>query len=169
MEIDRMSSSRNNLEKLLDESATRANAFTRKIMPNTMTGNEAAAFINDKGNSAIVATVRKNGSPHTAWNPIAFVDERLYTYADPSSVCYKNMKRDGRVSVAITGKSDAIFIQGEASDVGKVNQSIDTLLARIFSVVKGWIPPSSYNYASLAECQASIFEIEISKILTFKT
>jgi hypothetical protein len=169
METNHTSSNHKNLDRLLDESANRANTFTRTIMPNAMTTREVVDFINEKRNSAIVATVRKDGSPHAAWNPIAFVDEKLYTYADPSSVCYKNMKRDGRVSVAITGKSDAIFVQGEAREVGRVNQLIDTLLAGIFLVVKGWIPSSSYNYASLGECQASIFEIRISKILTYKT
>ena len=163
-----MSSSNQNLETLLNESLGRASSFTRIIMPSTLTAGEVIDFMNEKENAAIIATVRRDGSPHTAWNPIAYVEGKLYTYADPHSVCYKNLKRDGRVSVVITAGSKAVFIQGEGKEVGQVNKLIDTLLERILSVVKGWIPPSSYNYSSLAECEASIFEIKMSKIITYK-
>jgi hypothetical protein len=134
-----------------------------------MTAEEVISLVNDRSSAAIIATIRGDGSPHTAWNPIAYVDGSLYTYSDPHSVCYKNLKRDGRLSVAITGGDKAVFIQGTAKETGRVNELIDTLLARIFSVVKGWIPSSSYNYASLADCQASIFAIRMVKIITYKT
>ena len=164
-----MASSHQNLQALLEDSLKRTSSFTRTIMPRTMTAEEVIGFVNEKKNAAIIATVRKDGSPHTAWNPIAYVDGKLYTYADPHSTCYKNLKREGRVSVAVTGGSKAVFIQGEAEEAGQVSKMIDTLLARILSVVKGWIPASSYNYASLADCQASIFEIKMAKIITYKT
>lgn len=157
----------NNLQQLIDRSLQKSTSFSRSIMPNSMSADEIVLFINAAG-SAVIATVRENASPHTAWNPIAYVDEKLYTYGDPSSVFYKNVKRDGRVSLAITSGGKAAFIEGRAIEVAKVNQVIDTLLASIRSVVKAWIPDSSYNYSSLRECKASIFEIEISRILSYK-
>jgi uncharacterized pyridoxamine 5'-phosphate oxidase family protein len=154
-------------QSLLDESLRRSNSFTRKIMPQTMTAREAISFINQERN-AIIATVKRNGSPHVAWNPLAYVDDKLYTYADPNSVCFKNLIRNGKVSLAITSGNKAVFIEGESNKVGEVNKMIGTVLARIRSVVTNWIPDHSYNYASLAECQASIFEIRIGKILSYK-
>jgi hypothetical protein len=56
-------------------------------MPKTMTATEVVALING-GKSAIIATGRKNGSPHTVWNPIAYVEEKLYTYGDSSNVVH---------------------------------------------------------------------------------
>ena len=78
-----------------------------------MTADEVVPFINGERN-AIIATVRKDGSPHSAWNPIAYVENKLYTYADPHSVCYTNLQRDGRVALAITSGGKAVFIEGEA-------------------------------------------------------
>jgi uncharacterized pyridoxamine 5'-phosphate oxidase family protein len=52
----------------------------------------------------MIASVRKNGSPHAAWNPFAFVENRLYIYADPNLACYKNIVRDPRVALAITSR-----------------------------------------------------------------
>ncbi len=155
------------LQSLLDDSLRKSNSFTRTIMPKTLTASEVVSFINGNRN-AIIATARKDGSPHTAWNPVAYVDKKLYTYADPSSRAYKNFQRDGRVALAITSGDNAVFIEGKAAKVGEVSKMIDTLLAKIRSVVKNWIPDSSFNYGSLAECQASIFEIKIHKILSYK-
>jgi uncharacterized pyridoxamine 5'-phosphate oxidase family protein len=151
----------------MEMSWKRSSSFTRTIIPKTMTAQEVIDFINVTRNG-IVATIRKDGSPHTAWNPVAYVEDKLYTYADPNSVCYRNLHRDGRVSVAIALGSKAVFVEGEAKEVGQVSKMIDTLLAKILSEVKDWIPKSSVTYVSLAECQASIFEIKITKILSYK-
>jgi hypothetical protein len=72
------------------------------------------------------------------------------------------------VALAIASEDKAVFIEGNAVEVAKVNKVIGTLLASIRSIVKKWIPDSSYNYASLEECQASIFEVKISRILSYK-
>lgn len=136
-------------------------------MPKSMTAGEIVSFINAE-KSAVIATARKNGSPHTAWNPLAYVNEKLYTYGDPNSAFYKNAKRDGRLAVAITSGDKAVFIEGTAIEIAKVNEVTKTLLANIRAIVKNWIPDSSYNYVSLEECQASIFEIKISRILSYK-
>ena len=136
-------------------------------MPRTMTPDEVVSFIN-AGKSAVIATVRKNGSPHTAWSPVAYVEQKLYTYGDPNSVFYKNVKRDGRIAIAITSGEGAVFIEGSAMEVAPVKNSIDGLLSMILAVVKNWIPDSSYNYSSLEVCQASIFEVKISRILSYK-
>ncbi|MGI0079102.1 MAG: pyridoxamine 5'-phosphate oxidase family protein [Nitrososphaerales archaeon] len=152
----------------MEESLKRSSSFTRIIMPETMTPKEVIDFINATRNG-IIATVRKDGSPHAAWNPVAYVEDKLYTYADPHSVCYSNLRRDGRVSVAIASGDKAVFMEGEADEVGQVSKLIDTLLSKILSQVKDWIPMSSYNYASLGECQASIFEIRLAKILSYKS
>lgn len=155
------------LQQLIDRSLQESTAFTRAIMPKTMTAEEVVSFIN-AGKSAIVATVRKNGSPHTAWTPIAYVEHRLYTYGDPKSVFYKNVKRDGRIAISITSDGSAVFIEGNAKEITPVSEAINGLLSSIRSVVKNWIPDSSYNYSSLEECQASILEVEISRILSYK-
>lgn len=155
------------LQRLIDQSLQKTTAFTRSIMPKTMIASEVVSFVN-AANSAIIATVRKNGSPHSAWNPIAYVDEKLYTYGDPNSAFYRNVKRDSRVAIAITSGGSAVFIEGEAVEIAKLNTVIHTLLANIRSVVRNWVPDSSYNYSSLEECQASIFEVKISKILSYK-
>jgi nitroimidazol reductase NimA-like FMN-containing flavoprotein (pyridoxamine 5'-phosphate oxidase superfamily) len=155
------------LQQLIDQSMQRATPFTRSIMPKTMTATEVVSFING-GKSAVIATVRKNGSPHTAWNPIAYIEEKLYTYGDPSSVFYKNAKRGGQVAIAVTSGDKAVFIEGRTVEVAKINKVIETLLSKIRSTVKDWIPDSSYNYASLEECQGSIFEINIGRILSYK-
>ena len=136
-------------------------------MPKSMTAQEVVAFVNEERN-AIIATTKKDGSPHTAWNPVAYVDDKLYFYSDPHSLCYRNLVRDGRVSMAIASGNRAVFVEGDSNEVGKVNALVDTVMATIFSNVESWIPKSSYNYSSLAECQASIFEIRIAKILTYK-
>ncbi len=81
---------------------------------------------------------------------------------------YKNAKRGGQVAIAVTSGDKAVFIEGRTVEVAKVNKVIDTLLSKIRSTVKDWIPDSSYNYASLEECQASIFEINIGRILSYK-
>jgi len=47
-------------------------------MPRTMTAEEVIGFINEKRN-ATIATVREDGSPHTAWSPTVCVDGELYT------------------------------------------------------------------------------------------
>lgn len=62
----------------------------------------------------------------------------------------------------------AIFIEGIPEEKARVNEVIGTLLAKIFSVVENWIPNNSYNYSSLLECKASIFDFKIEKILTYK-
>jgi uncharacterized pyridoxamine 5'-phosphate oxidase family protein len=155
------------LEALIEQSQSGSTSFTKTIMPKTMNAEEIIAFINRQKN-AIIATTRKNGFPHTAWNPVAYVNQKLYTYADPNSVFFKNLNRDGRVSLAIASGSRALFIEGRAEEVGKISNLIDSLLAKILSEVKGWIPESSYNYSSLRECQASIMEIKMSKILSYK-
>ena len=85
------------MQALIDSSLERSSLFTKIIMPQTMKAQEAKDFINEQ-KSGVLATVRKDGSPHTAWNPIAFVAGKLYTYADPHSVFYKNFKRDGGLS-----------------------------------------------------------------------
>lgn len=155
------------LQQLIDQSLEKSTPFSRSIMPKTMTANEIVSFVNAE-KSAVIATVRKNGSPHAAWNPIAYVDEKLYTYGDPNSAFYKNVKRDGRVALTITSGNKAAFIEGRAVEIARVNEVIDTLLADIRAIVKNWIPDSSYNYASLEECRASIFEVKISRILSYK-
>lgn len=132
-----------------------------------MTAREIVSFINT-GNSTVIVTVRKNGSPHTMWNTTAYFDEKLYTYGDPNSAFYKNAKRDERVSLEITSGGKAVFIEGSAVEIVRVNKVTDTLLAKIRFIVKNWIPDSSYNYVSLEECRASIFEIKISRILSYK-
>jgi uncharacterized pyridoxamine 5'-phosphate oxidase family protein len=154
------------IQSLLDESFRRSSAFTKKIMPKRLAAREVVSFINHEKN-AVFATSRKDGFPHTAWNPIVYVDKKLYTYADPNSVFYRNLKRDGRVALAITSGNKAVFIEGVSREVAQVRSVIDTLLADIRSVVKDWIPDSSYNYATLNDCQASIFEIEPLKILSY--
>ena len=136
-------------------------------MPKSMTAQEAVAFVNEERN-AIIATTKKDGSPHTAWNPVAYVDERLYFYSDPRSLCYRNLVRDGRLSIAIASGNRALFVEGDSEAVGQVKTLVDTVMARIFSACEGWIPKSSYNYSSLAECQASIFEVKMTKVLTYK-
>ncbi|HKW05622.1 MAG TPA: pyridoxamine 5'-phosphate oxidase family protein [Nitrososphaerales archaeon] len=136
-------------------------------MPGTMTAEEVIEFVNEQRN-AIIATVRKNGAPHTAWNPVAYVDNALYAYADPASVCYRNLVGSRRASLAVALGNRAIFIEGIAKEKARVNEVIGTLLAKIFSVVENWIPKNSYNYSSLLDCKASIFDIKIEKILTYK-
>ena len=84
-----------------------------------MTPNEVVAFIN-AGKSAVIATVRKNGSPHTAWCQVAYVEDKLYTYGDPNTVFYKNVKREGRIAIAITSGDSAVFIKGIATEVAPV-------------------------------------------------
>lgn len=155
------------LQQLIEQSLEKSTAFTRAIMPKRMTAKEIVSFINE-GKSAVLATVRKDGSPHTAWSPVAFVGGKLYTYGDPSSAFYKNVKRDGRMSMAVTSEDSAVFIEGNAIEIAPVSKSIDGLLSNIRSVVKNWIPDSSYNYSSLEECQASIFEVKMSRILSYK-
>jgi Pyridoxamine 5'-phosphate oxidase len=156
-----------NLQGILDQSARRASSFTRTIMPKSMTAQEVVGFVNEERN-AIIATTKKDGSPHTAWNPVAYVDNKLYFYSDPHSLCYRNLVRDQRISMAIASGNRAVFVEGEGKEVGQVRQLVDTVLARILSVADRWIPASSYNYSSLAECEASIFEIKIVKVLTYK-
>ncbi len=163
-----MASDNQRLQTLLDGSLKKSSSFTRTIMPTTMNAEEVVDFINQQVKDGVVATVRSDGSPHTAWNPVAYVEGKLYTYADPQSVCYKNLHRDGRVSFATTSGGKAVYLEGEAKEVGRVCEMVDSLLARILSEVKDWIPKSSFNYASLAECQASIFEMKITKILSYK-
>jgi hypothetical protein len=68
-----------NLQGILDQSARRASSFTRTIMPKSMTAQEVVGFVNEERN-AIIATTKKDGSPHTAWNPVAYVDNKLYFY-----------------------------------------------------------------------------------------
>ncbi len=155
------------LAALMQDSLKKASTFTRTIIPKRMTADEVVGLINGEG-SALIATVRKNGSPHNAWNPIVYVKNRLFTYADPHSVCYRNIERDGRVAAAITAKGRAVFIEGIAKNVGKVSELVDSLLPEIFSKVKDWIPSSWYNYSSFVVCQASIFEIQMNRILTYK-
>lgn len=84
-------------------------------MPGTMTADEVIEFVNGQRNT-IIATVRKNGAPHTAWNPVVFVDDALYAYADPASVCYRNLVRSRRVSLAVASGNRAIFIEGIAEE-----------------------------------------------------
>jgi uncharacterized pyridoxamine 5'-phosphate oxidase family protein len=155
------------LQQLIDHSLQKSASFTRSIMPKTLSAPEVVSFINEKKN-AIIATVRKNGSPHTAWNPVAYANAKLYAYGDPNSAFYKNAKRDGRVSLAIASGDKAVFIEGSAVEIAKVNEVIGTLLECIRSMVKNWNPNSSYNYSSLEECQGSIFEVKISRILSYK-
>ena len=155
------------LESLMEKSRGRSTGFTKTIMPKSMTADEVIRLINEKP-GAIVATVRKDGSPHTAWNALAYVDDRLYTYAHPHSVCYRNLKRDRRVSAAVISGDKAVFMDGEANEVGQVSKLFDTLLARILSVAKNWMPERGYNYTSLRECQGSIFEVTITRILSWK-
>lgn len=152
----------------MEESRRRSSIFTKTIMPKSMAAEEVISFINEES-SGIVATTRKDGSPHVAWNPLAYADDKLYTYADPHSVCYRNLSRDRRVSVAIISRDRAVFVDGEAEEVGRVSKLVDTLLATILSVAKNWIPQSSYNYASLAECQASVFEIRMTRVLSWRS
>lgn len=99
-----ISSSVSELQAMMDSSLDHSSTFTKTIMPKTMKAREAIDFINEQ-KSGVFATVRKDKSPHAAWNPAAFVSGKHYTYADPHSVFYKNLKRDRRVSVAITSGS----------------------------------------------------------------
>jgi uncharacterized pyridoxamine 5'-phosphate oxidase family protein len=162
-----MTSSYHKLQDLLDQSSRRASAFTRTIMPKSMTAQEVVDFVNEERNG-IIATMKKDGSPHTAWNPVAYVDDKLYFYSDPRSLCYRNLIRDGRLSMAIASGNRAVFVEGGSKEVGQVRALVDTVMTRIFSNVNDWIPKSSYNYSSLAECEASIFETKMAKILTYK-
>ncbi len=139
------------------------------IMPRPMNAEETVALINDRGRSAIVATLRKDGSPHSSWNPVAYVDGELYTYADPRSVCYRNLKRDPRISIAISSGSEAAFIQGKAVEVGRVSELLDGVVKAIFSAVPRWIPTTSVTYASLPECRAFILAVKMSGLVTYKS
>jgi hypothetical protein len=57
---------------------------------------------------------------------------------------------------------------GEEKKEKKGENSINSELAKIRSVAKDWIPDRSYNYNSLEECQALVFEVKMSKILSYK-
>jgi hypothetical protein len=94
------------------DSLRRSKSFTQSIMPHNMTATDIVRFIIEEGN-AIIATFRKNGSPQTAWNPAAYVENKLYIYANPNSVCYENLIRDPRLSFAITSPDKAVFTEGD--------------------------------------------------------
>ena len=132
-----------------------------------MNAQEVVSLIN-KEKSVILATVRKNVSPHISWSPVAYVDGKLYTYGDPQSIFYKNVKRDCRVSVAITSGNRPVFIEEDLYEVASVKEIMQSLLARILTEVKDWIPSNSYNYASFSECEVSIFEVSTRRIISYK-
>ncbi len=156
------------LQALIDESSVRATPFTRKIMPRAMTAEEVRSLMNGRKGTVIVATVRKDGSPHTAYTPVACVGGSMYTYADPRSVCYRNLRRDGRLSAAVIGGSGFVFVEGRAAEVGRVCDLVDTLVARIFEASDAWIPKTSVMYPSLKECRASVFEVTPTRVITCK-
>ena len=100
-------------------------------MPKSLNAQEIISFINTTKN-AVIATIKKDGSSHTAQSPLTYVDGTLYTYADPHSANYKNLKRDGRAAVVIPDNSKTVFIEGIVIEIGQANQFIDTLLKKFF-------------------------------------
>ncbi len=160
--------SREKLKEVIDRSSRHASPFTKTIMPVAMDADELVAFINEKGKSAIVATLRRDGSPHTSWSPVACVGGELYLYADPRSACCRNLRRDPRISVAVVGGGAGAFLQGEAAEVGSVRDLVEGLVREIFEAVPNWIPRTSVTYPSLEECTASIFSIEMSRVISYK-
>ena len=59
-----------------------------------------------KANPAVIATLRQDGSPHTAATWYDWDGERLLVNMDASRLRLKNMRRDPRVAVTVMLGSD---------------------------------------------------------------
>ena len=73
-----------------------------------------------KANPAVIATVRADGSPHTAATWYDWDGERLLVNMDASRVRLKNMRRDPRVSLTVMHGPDwyrQVTIFGHAVEI----------------------------------------------------
>ena len=75
-----------------------------------------------KANPAVIATVRADGSPHTAVTWYDWDGERLLVNMDASRLRLKNMRRDPRVSLTVT---DGLDWYRQVTILGRVNEIRD--------------------------------------------
>jgi len=81
---------------------------------------------------ASLATVRETGSPHLA--PVSFVlfDHYLYFTSKESSMKCRNILGNKHVALSIIGLTETVLIEGEASIIGRREQSMTPQLAQAF-------------------------------------
>lgn len=157
------------LQSLIDTSLRRARKFTRTILGEPMSARQVAEFVNDL-KSGVLATVKQDGGPHLSAMLFAYADSKLYTCVHPLSLCYKNLRRDSRVSAAFTergGKGRTVILQGRALEIAKINRVLSTVVKKIESEIGPWLSPSSATHSSLRESQDSLFEVKIERIFTY--
>ncbi len=133
-----------------------------------MSSRRVVDFINEL-KSGVLATIKRDG-PHLSAVLFAYVDGKLYTRAHPKSRCYKNLRRDRRVSAAFTergGKGRTMLLQGKALEIGRVKKLLATVVARIESEIGPWLSPISATHSSLAESQDYLFEVKVERIFTY--
>jgi len=73
-----------------------------------------------KANPAIIATLRRDGSPHTAATWYDWDGERLLVNMDSTRLRLKNMRRDPRVSVTVLDGPDwyrQVTILGRVTEI----------------------------------------------------
>ena len=81
---------------------------------------------------ASLATVRQTGAPHLA--PVSFVlfNHYIYFTSRENSIKCRNILGNKRVALSIISPSEAILVDGEASIIGSMEESMSPELAQAF-------------------------------------
>ncbi len=151
------------LTDVLEKTLAKATARTKRIFGrNPMKPEEVKAFLKEM-KVATLATVKYSGEPHLMPGSFAYLDGKVYFYAHPDSLRYRNLLNRSEVAIAVLDEwRRQVIIEGKAKIVGKARDLSKHKIAQAFREKYG-------RYSGDMESQSEILEVMPFRIFTYKS